>query len=102
MGGFGEQFRNLALKVGLDLANALRLAAECLRAVQQRVVIELNERLQRHIQPLAVIQRGMVVIGNPPWPRIYVESLIEFAGLRGAAELGEFIAAAQGPIAAAG
>src|ERR1700754_44422 len=69
--------------------------------MQKRVMIELDEGLQRHIQPLAVIQHGVVVIGNPPWPRIDVESLLEFAGLRGAAEFGEFIAAAQGPVAAA-
>src|ERR1700730_7082068 len=42
-----------------------------------------------------------MVIGNPPGPRIDVESLLEFAGLRDAAEFGEFIAAAQGPVAAA-
>src|SRR5262249_4318411 len=43
-----------------------------------------------------------VMIGNPPRARIDVEPLVEGAGLRGAAELDETVAATQGPVAAAG
>ena len=98
----GEQLRDLPLKIGLDVANALRLAAERLGRVQQRIVIELDERLERDAEPLAVIEQGAVVIGNPPRPWIEIEAFLKFAGLRRAAEFGEPVAAAQRPVAAAG
>jgi hypothetical protein len=70
--------------------------------VQQSVVIELDERLERDAELPAIIQHGMMVIGNPPRPRIEIVALFEFAGLARAAELGEAITAAQCPVASAG
>ena len=48
----------MALKIGLDVANALRLAAERRRGVEQGVVIELDERFERDAEPLAVIEQA--------------------------------------------
>src|SRR5271168_5667501 len=91
----------MALKIGLDIADALRSAAERIRVVQQRVVIELDERLKRDTEPLAIIQQRAMVIGNAPGPRIEIEALFEFAGLGRAAQFGEAVAAAQRPVASA-
>ena len=93
---------DMALEVGLDLADALRLAAERLGRMQIGIVIELLERLERHAQPLAVIEQAVVVIGNAPRPGIEVEAGVELAFLRRAAQLGIAVAAAQRPVAAAG
>src|SRR5579863_2222290 len=82
----GQQFRNLALEVHLDVANALRNAAEGAGGVQERVVVKLDERLKRRAETLAVIEKRAVVIGNPPWPGIDVESRFELARLPDAAE----------------
>src|ERR1700743_3359123 len=88
----------MALKIGLDVADALRLAAECVGRMQQRVVIELDERLERDIEALAIIEQRPMVIGNPPWAGIEIKTLIELAGLRRAAEFGKTVAAPQGPV----
>src|SRR5262249_3396865 len=70
--------------------------------MQIGVVIELNERFERDVQWLAIIEQRAVMIGNPPWTGIDVEPRCERAGLGVAAELGEAVAAAQAPVAAAG
>ena len=80
---------------------ALRHTIEGAGGVKIGIVIELDERLERDVQPPAVIEQRAVVIGNPPRARIDVEPLLEFAGLHRAAELGEAIAAAQRPVTAA-
>jgi hypothetical protein len=59
--------------------------------MQQGVVIELDERLERNAEALAVIEQRAMVIGNPPWPGIDIEALLELAGLLEAAEFGERI-----------
>ena len=91
----------MPLVVGLDLAVALRLAAERAAAVQVGVVVDLHERLERHAEPLAVAQHAAVVIGNAPRTRIDVQVLVELALLRDAAEFRVAVAAAQAPIASA-
>ena len=55
-GRLGEQLGDLPLEIGFDVANALRLAAERARGMQQRIVIELDERLERDVEALAVIE----------------------------------------------
>src|SRR5260370_37527275 len=102
LGHLGEQFRNVTLKVGLDIADSLRLAVERIGGVQQRVVIELDERFERDAQPLAIIEYGAVMIGNPPRPRLEIEAVLEAAGLRLGAELRKSVAAAQRPVASSG
>ncbi len=52
----GEQFRDLSLEIGLDVADPLRDATETLGRMQIGVVIELEERFERDVQPPAVIQ----------------------------------------------
>jgi hypothetical protein len=66
--------------------------------VEIGVVVDLDERLHGDAEPLAIVQDGMVVIGNPPWPGIDVETRIELAFLTGTAELRIGVAAAQRPI----
>src|SRR4029077_15667976 len=85
----GEQFRNLSLEVDLDVTNALRNTSQRLRRVQKRIVIELDERLERDTEALAVIEHRAMVIGNSPWARIDIEALLELAGLLEAAEFDE-------------
>jgi hypothetical protein len=46
----------MALKVGLDVTDALRAAGEPIDRMQQRVVIELDERLKRDVEALAIIE----------------------------------------------
>ncbi len=65
-------------------------------------MIELDERLERDVEPPAIIEQRAVVIGNPPGPGIDVEPRLELAGLRRAAKLGKTVAAAQRPVTAAG
>src|SRR4051794_19435233 len=77
----GEQFRDMPLEVGLDIADPLRLAAERMGRVKQRIVIELDEGLQRDAEPLAIIQHGAMMIGNPPRTRVEIEALLKSAGL---------------------
>jgi hypothetical protein len=64
-------------------------------------VIELDERLQRHAEPAAIVQDGVVVVGNSPRPRIEVEAFVEGAVLRGAAEFRIDVAAPDRPVPAA-
>ena len=89
------------MKIGLDVANTLRPTAERAGRVQKRIVIELNERLERDVETLAVIKHSTMMIGNPPRAWIEIKSLLEFAGLRETAKFGERVAAAQCPVAAA-
>ncbi len=70
--------------------------------MQNGVVIELDERLERDTQALAVVENRAVVIGNPPWTGIDIEALLEFAGLLETTEFSKGIPAPQGPVAAAG
>src|SRR5262249_20247169 len=53
---FSEQLGNRALKIRIDGANTLRLSLERARGVQNGVVIELDERLERDIEAFAVIE----------------------------------------------
>ena len=64
-------------------------------------MIELNERLECDVEAFAVIKHGAMMIGNPPRPWIEIKSLLEFAALAEAAELGKCVAAAQRPVSAA-
>src|SRR5258708_2943842 len=91
----------MPLIVGLDLPKAPRLAAEGAAAVQIGVVIHLQERLERHAEPLAVAQHAAVVIGDSPGTGIDVQVLVESALLSESAELRVAVAAAQTPIAPA-
>src|SRR6185312_9901915 len=102
LGDLGEQLRYPSLKVGLHRADALRRAAKGARGVKIRVVIELDEGLERNVEPLAVVEQRAMMIGNAPRTRIEVEPRLEVAILGGAAEFGVGIAAADGPVAATG
>jgi hypothetical protein len=62
----GEQLRDHAAIVGLDAPIALRPAAESPETVQVAVVVDLNERLERHAEALAVPEQMAVVVGDAP------------------------------------
>ena len=98
----GEEFRHAAVVIGLDVADALRLAAERVGGMQPGVVIELDEGLERNPETAAIVEDRIVVIGDAPRPRIEIEAGVEFACLRRAAELGEHVAAADRPVPSAG
>ena len=102
IGGLAEQLGDAAVEIGGDCAIALRLAAERVVRVDIGVVIDLNERLERDFEALAIIEQRAVVIGNAPRAGIDVEAGIEGAILREAAELDIAVAAAQGPAPPAG
>jgi len=55
----------------------LRRAAERALRVQEGVVIELIERLERDAEPPAIVQQRAVVIGNAPRARIEIEAVLE-------------------------
>src|ERR1700743_532636 len=98
----GQEFGHMPGVIGLYRSQALRHAAERLAAVQIRVVIDLHERFERDTQALAIAEHAAVVVGQPPWSRIDVEAGIEAAFLRRAAQFRIGVAAAQGPVSAAG
>ena len=88
----GEKLGGVAGEVAQDVAIALRGAAEGGGAVQIGVVVHLNERLERNAQGAAVMQYGVVMVGNAPGPGIDVVSWRELACLRIAAQLGQRVA----------
>ncbi len=92
----------MALIVRLDFAKALRLAAECPRAVQVRVVVDLAEGLERNTQALGVVHHAVMVVGDAPRTGVDVQVLIKIALLGEAAEFGVPIAATQAPISPPG
>ena len=98
----GQQFGDAPFKIGLDVANALRLALERLGRMQERIVIELDEWLERDAEPATIIQDRVMVMGNAPRPGVEIEAGVEFAALGLAAELGIDVAAPQRPVPAAG
>src|SRR5271157_3318613 len=66
------------------------------------VVIELNERLERNAKPAAVIKDCMVVVRDPPGPRIEIEAVVEHAALRWASELAIGVATPDRPVSTSG
>jgi hypothetical protein len=70
--------------------------------VDEGVVVELDERLQRHAEGLAVVQQGAVVVRDAPGPGIEVVAGLEPHILGRAAQLGVGIAAVKRPVPAAG
>jgi hypothetical protein len=97
-----QQLGHVAVEVGLHLAQALRLAAVGLPRMQERGVVDLREGLERHAQPVRVIEHAVVVVRDAPRAGVEVQAGVELAVLHGAAELGVGVAAAQRPRAAAG
>lgn len=98
----GQQLGHMVLVIGIDGAKALRFAAEACLAMQQRVVIDLIEGFQRHAELLAVTQHRLVVVRNAPRPWVEIQALVEPAMLRGTAQLGIAVAAAQRPVPSVG
>ena len=62
----------MALKIRLDVTNALRLAGERIRSVEQGVMIELDEGFEGDAEALAIIEQGAVMIRNSPRSRIEI------------------------------
>ncbi len=70
--------------------------------MQEGVVVDLHEILERHAEQAAVRQQAVVVVRYAPRARVDVEAGVEFAVLGLAAEFGVGVAAAQAHGAAAG
>src|SRR5580658_5715304 len=92
----------MTLVIGLDLAIATRLAPEGLAAVQVGVVIDLEKRLQRHAQALAVAKHPTMMVRDAPRARIDVKAWIKLTVLGKAAQFRIAVAAAKAPVATAG
>src|SRR5436190_20361352 len=88
----GKKLREIPLEIGLDFADALGSATERAGSVQKRIVIELNERLDRDIEALAVIEHRTMMIGNSPGPGVEIKPLLELTGLGGSSGLGKAVA----------
>src|SRR5260221_11358357 len=99
--GLCQQLGNMAVVVCLDGAQALRLAAKRLAAMQGGVVIDLHEGFERDSKPLAVTEHSAMVIRQPPRTRIDVQVRIKSALLSLSTQLRVAIAAAQRPVPAA-
>src|SRR5207302_1765870 len=89
----------MALKIRLDVTNALRLAGERIRSMEQGVMIELDEGFEGDAESLAIIEQGAVMIRNSPRSRIEIKAFLEAAGLRRATEFGKTVATADRPVA---
>ena len=89
----GQELGDAAVEIGLDVADALRLAVERIGGMQIGVVVELDEGLERDPEAAAIVQDCVMMIGNPPRPRIEIEARVELAPLRCSAELGVDVAA---------
>ena len=76
-GALGQKLGDMAMEVGLDLAIALRLAAESLGGMDIGVVIDLGEGLERHAQAVHIMQDALMVIGQAPGTGIDVLARIE-------------------------
>ena len=61
-----KQFGDMAIIVGLDFAIALRFAAKGVARMDEGVVIDLDERLERDAEAPAIIHHPMMMIGNAP------------------------------------
>ncbi len=94
-GDLGQQLRRLALKIRLDAADSAAAAPpKAARRVQTGVVVDLNEGLERHAEPLAVIEQCAMMIGDPPRAGVDIVPLLELAVLGLAAKFGEAVATA--------
>ena len=97
----GQELGDAAVEIGLDVADALRLAVERAGGMQIGVVIELDEGLERDPEAAAIVQNRVMMIGNAPWPRIEIEAGVELAFLRRAAQLRVDVAAPHRPVPSA-
>ena len=70
--------------------------------MQEGIVVELDERLERDPETAAIIQYRVMMIGNAPRPRVQVQARIELAGLGGSAKLCVDVAPSYRPVPAAG
>src|SRR5476649_103874 len=92
----------MAVVIGLDGPQTLRLAAEGLAAVHIRVVVDLHERLERDAEPLAVTEHPPMVVRQAPRTGIDVMTRIEAALLGVSAQFRVSVATSKRPVAAAG
>ncbi len=92
----------MAVEIGLHFAIALGLAAIGVGVVDIGVVVDLGEGLERHAQPVGVMQDAVMMMRQPPGTGIDVLAGIELDMLGGAAEFGVSVAAIERPVPPAG
>src|ERR1700690_4568681 len=69
--------------------------------MQIGVVVELDERPERHPEAAAIVQNRVMVVRNAPWSGIEIEAGVKLAPLRRAAELRVDVAASERPVSSA-
>ncbi len=101
----GQHLGGVAPDVRSDLLPTHRPPGERARPsfeVDVRVVVVVDENLQRYAELARVVEHRLVVVGQPPGAVVDVEAVVEGAGLGLPAELGQPEALARGLGAAAG
>src|SRR5262249_4330562 len=96
-----QQLGDVAGEVGLNVTVTLRSATKGTRRVEIGVVVDLDERLERDAEALAIIEQTAMVERDSPWSRIEIETGNEIAFLLRAAELDITVSAAERPTAPA-
>ncbi len=91
-----QQFRDMALEVDRQLLVALRLAAEGIGAVDQAVVVHLDEGFQLHPELLAVMQQGAMVVRDAPGAGVEIVARSKAHGLDRTADFLDPVAATNG------
>lgn len=96
-----QQLGDVTGEVSLNVTITLRSAAKGIRRVEIGVVIDLDERLKRDAEALAIVEQTAMVERDPPRPGIEIEPGIEAALLHRAVQLDVAVTAAQRPAASA-
>jgi len=76
---------------------SLRLAIESLGRMQVHLVIDLDERLERQLWALCMVEYALMVIQNPPRPWVQIKPVSKIAVLGGTAEFCITITAPDSP-----
>ena len=92
----------MTAEIAFYFAVAPGLAAERFGIMDHRVVIDDRNRLEHHIQALAIIEQRDVMIGNAHRAGVDVEAGIELAMLGEAAQFVDGVAAADRDVTSAG
>src|SRR5690349_6710637 len=78
---FRQHLRDVALNVVVDMSPNLRLAAEGFVTLKQIGHRFHDVDFELHVEILAVVQYATVMIRQPPWSKIDIETFVEVADL---------------------
>src|SRR5690625_3199429 len=94
-GGLGQQLGGVTHEVGRDRHAGNGFAVVVAGAVNQGVAVVVDENLQVHSEPAAVIKQCLVTVRNAPRAGVEVLAILEVHVLHGSAQLLEARAAAH-------